>query len=115
MRERQRIDAVLARYRTKPKPRPDPRPGAGDARAGEHRVTDPGEAGGSGAAEEEDGGTSAGYFPYKPYCSVCLRDLTTVTGYDDQTTALSYTCACGHDETVLLTAHRLGKLVWKVD
>jgi lysyl-tRNA synthetase class 1 len=117
MRERQRIDAVLARYRTKPKPKPRPeaRPGGGDARAGEHRVTDPGEAGGSGAAEEEDGGTSAGYFPYKPYCSVCLRDLTTVTGYDDQTTALSYTCACGHDETVLLTAHRLGKLVWKVD
>jgi lysyl-tRNA synthetase, class I len=109
MRERQRIDAVLARYRTRA------RPGAGDARAGERRVKDPGEVGGSGAAEEDDGGTSAGYFPYKPYCSVCLRDLTTVTGYDDETTALSYTCACGHAETVRLAEHRLGKLVWKVD
>ena len=57
---------------------------------------------GSGAAAEDDGGAAAGYFPYKPYCSVCDRDLTTVTGYDDETTELSYTCACGHAETVLL-------------
>ena len=55
------------------------------------------------------------YFPYKPYCSVCDRDLTTVTSYDDETTELSYTCACGHAETVLLSEHTHGKLVWKVD
>jgi lysyl-tRNA synthetase class 1 len=55
------------------------------------------------------------YFPYKPYCSVCDRDLTTVTSYDDETTELSYTCVCGHAETVLLSEHTHGKLVWKVD
>jgi lysyl-tRNA synthetase, class I len=70
---------------------------------------------GSGAATEEDGGSSAGYFPYKPYCSVCDRDFTTVTSYNDETTELSYTCQCGHSETVLLSQHRRGKLVWKVD
>jgi lysyl-tRNA synthetase, class I len=81
MRERGRIDAVLAQYRTK----------------------------------QDDGGTGAGYFPYRPYCSACERDLTTVTGYDDQSTALTYTCGCGHGETVRLAEHRRGKLVWKVD
>ena len=28
---------------------------------------------------------------------------------------MSYTCACGHSETVLLSQFRRGKLVWKVD
>jgi lysyl-tRNA synthetase, class I len=83
MRERGRIDAVLAQYRTK--------------------------------QADDDGATSAGYFPYRAYCSACERDLTTVTGYDDQSTALSYTCECGHGETVRLAEHRRGKLVWKVD
>jgi lysyl-tRNA synthetase class 1 len=46
---------------------------------------------------------------------VCDRDLTTVTAYDDATTELSYTCACGHSETVRLSEHNRGKLVWKVD
>ncbi|MET1076149.1 MAG: lysine--tRNA ligase, partial [Umezawaea sp.] len=55
------------------------------------------------------------YFPYKPYCSACDRDLTTVTSYDDETTELTYTCVCGHSETVLLSEHTHGKLVWKVD
>jgi len=89
MRERARIDAILDRYRTKDRP----------------------------AAEqtEDDGTAAAGYFPYRPYCSVCDRDLTTVTGYDDGTTGLSYTCACGHAETVYLREHDRGKLVWKVD
>ena len=83
MRERSRIDAVLAQYRTKP--------------------------------TDDDGASGAGYYPYKPYCSACERDLTTVRGYDDASTALSYVCACGHAETVRLAEHRRGKLVWKVD
>jgi lysyl-tRNA synthetase, class I len=83
MRERNRIDAVLAEYRTK--------------------------------ATEDDGASGSGYYPYKPYCSACERDLTTVRGYDDESTALSYGCACGHTETVRLAEHRRGKLVWKVD
>ena len=110
MRERERIDAILGRYRTKPAPsvalgRLDESDTAAALAAVE----------GSGAASEDDGSAAAGYFPYKPYCSVCGTDLTTVTGYDDATTALSYTCACGHSETVLLSEHHRGKLVWKVD
>ncbi|GIH69664.1 lysine--tRNA ligase [Sphaerimonospora thailandensis] len=104
MRERGRIDAILAQYRTKPKAA-KPITDADEAAALE----------GSGAAGEDDGSAATGYFPYKPYCSACDRDLTTVTSYDDDTTALSYTCACGHAETVLLSEHNHGKLVWKVD
>ena len=70
---------------------------------------------GSGAAAEDDGAAATGYFPYKPYCTVCGRDTTTVTAYDDDTTELTYTCECGHTETVLLSEHNHGKLVWKVD
>ncbi|MEU0563847.1 lysine--tRNA ligase [Nonomuraea sp. NPDC005983] len=83
MRERRRIDAVLARYRTKE------------------------------AAESKE--ESAEYFPYRPYCELCERDLTTVTAYDDDSTELAYTCACGFGETVRLAEHDRGKLVWKVD
>jgi len=111
MRERSRIDAVLAQYRTKPR----------SAMAGSDIDAAPGIAAGaeaaegSGAAADDDGATGAGYYPYRPYCSACERDLTVVTGYDDETTELSYTCACGHAEIVKLAEHRRGKLVWKVD
>jgi len=112
MRERARIDAVLARYRTKAAPvRAVAEVAAGEADAAAAELA----AEGSGAATEDEGVTSAGYFPFKPYCSVCQRDLTTVTGYDDATTAMTYTCVCGHTQTVLLTEFRDGKLVWKVD
>ncbi|MET8678158.1 lysine--tRNA ligase [Streptomyces sp. NPDC004647] len=119
MRERGRIDAVLDRYRTKDKAaggkKAQQQKGKGgkvdeaDAAAAEAAAE------GSGAASEDDGKAAAGYFPYKPYCSVCDRDLTTVTAYDDETTELSYTCQCGHAETVRLSEHDRGKLVWKVD
>lgn len=110
MRERRRIDAVLARYRTKAKA-PEPTSDNADGLAA---------AEGSGAAGEDDGSAAADaqageYSPYKPYCSLCERDLTTVTSYDDETTELSYVCACGHAETVKLSEHTRGKLVWKVD
>ena len=107
MRERQRIDAVLGRHRTKKAPtlQTATKP-ADEAAAAE----------GSGAASEDDGAGAAGYYPYKPFCSVCERDLTTVTGYDDETTELTYTCsACGSSEDVKLAEHTRGKLVWKVD
>ncbi|MFI6174596.1 lysine--tRNA ligase [Nonomuraea sp. NPDC051191] len=80
VRERSRIDTILAAYRTK-----------------------------DGGREVED------YFPYKPYCELCERDLTKVTAYDDETTELAYTCECGFGETVRLAEHDRGKLVWKVD
>ncbi len=91
MRERRRIDEVLGRYRTKKKT--------------------------AEAQDDEEAGTgsAADYYPYKPYCTVCGRDATTVTGYDDATTELTYTCACGHGETVRLSGFDHGKLVWKVD
>ncbi|WP_222106114.1 lysine--tRNA ligase [Catellatospora sichuanensis] len=113
MRERAKIDAVLDRYRTKG------RTGSGAPQQGkldEDEAAAAQEAAeGSGAAAEDDGTGAAGYFPYKPYCSVCERDLTTVVAYDDDSTELTYTCQCGHTETVLLSEHHRGKLVWKVD
>ncbi|MFI0821471.1 lysine--tRNA ligase [Streptomyces sp. NPDC021098] len=115
MRHREQIDAVLDRYRTKDKPAAK---GAKQQQK-QQKPVDEAEleaAEGSGAAAEDDGSAgAAGYYPYKPYCSVCERDLTTVTAYDDETTELTYTCACGHGETVLLSEHDHGKLVWKVD
>ncbi|XLD96207.1 lysine--tRNA ligase [Streptomyces sp. 184] len=109
MRHRGDIDAVLAEFRTKPKPQ----------KKQQQKAVDEAElaaAEGSGAADEDDGLTAGGaYYPYKPYCTVCERDLTTVTAYDDETTELTYTCACGHGETVRLAEFDHGKLVWKVD
>ncbi|WP_344501234.1 lysine--tRNA ligase [Dactylosporangium maewongense] len=106
MRERARIDAVLARYRTK-KPAAAAAAGTSEAEAEA--------AEGSGAASEDDGTAATGYYPYKPFCGNCGTDLTTVVSYDDDTTELTYTCVCGFTETVLLSEFNRGKLVWKVD
>jgi lysyl-tRNA synthetase class 1 len=109
MRHRADIDAILDRYRTKKAPAKQQQKPVDEA---ELEAAE-----GSGAAAEDDGSSgSAGYFPYKPYCGNCEKDLTTVTAYDDDTTELSYTCtACGHSETVRLDEFDRGKLVWKVD
>ncbi|MBB1252402.1 lysine--tRNA ligase [Streptomyces sp. OF3] len=109
MRERDKIDAVLDRYRTK---------GKGGAKKNQKPVDEAelAAAEGSGAASEDDGSSgTAGYYPYKPYCGACDTDFTTVTSYDDDTTELTYECRCGHRETVLLSEFDRGKLVWKVD
>ncbi|MFF4401330.1 lysine--tRNA ligase [Streptomyces sp. NPDC001480] len=110
MKHRGDIDAILAQYRTKAKPA---------AKKQQQKPVDEAELEaeeGSGAAAEDDGSSSAGYFPYKPYCGGCGKDLTTVTSYDDDTTELSYTCnECGFTETVRLSEFNRGKLVWKVD
>nr|WP_223185372.1 lysine--tRNA ligase [Streptomyces sp. CBMA152] len=108
MKHRGDIDAILEQYRTKKAP----------VKKGQKPV-DEAEleaAEGSGAAGEDDGTGSAGYFPYKPYCGGCGKDLTTVSSYDDESTELAYTCsACGFAETVKLSEFNRGKLVWKVD
>ncbi|MEV3875370.1 lysine--tRNA ligase [Streptomyces sp. NPDC049906] len=109
VRHRADIDAILAQYRTRkaaPKKQQKPLDEA-EVEAAE----------GSGAAAEEDGSSGVvGYFPYKPYCGGCEKDLTTITSYDDDTTELAYTCtACGFAETVRLSEFNRGKLVWKVD
>ncbi len=125
MRRRRDIDTVLGQYRTKA-PTTGPSAtglgGKGGRGSKAPKLTEEEQqaarlaAEGSGAADDEDGGGAGGYYPYKPYCTVCDKDLTTVTGYDDETTELSYTCtACGHSETVRLAEHTRGKLVWKVD
>ncbi|MEU6848582.1 lysine--tRNA ligase [Actinacidiphila alni] len=115
VRHRAEIDAILDQYRTKKDPA---KAGKGGAKQSQKPV-DAAEleaAEGSGAAAEDDGsGSGVGYFPYKPYCARCGKDLTTVTAYDDETTELTYTCACGHGETVRLEEFDRGKLVWKVD
>ncbi|MFD7709181.1 lysine--tRNA ligase [Streptomyces sp. NPDC059786] len=110
MKHRGDIDAILDQYRTKKAP----------PKKQSQKPVDEAEleaAEGSGAADEDDGsGSAAGYFPYKPYCGDCGKDLTTVTAYDDDTTELTYTCsACGFSETVRLSEFDRGKLVWKVD
>ncbi|MBT2506508.1 lysine--tRNA ligase [Streptomyces sp. ISL-98] len=111
MKHRGDIDAVLDRYRTKVKPGAGKKQGQKPVDEAELEAAE-----GSGAADEDDGsGGGAGYFPYKPYCTACGKDLTTVTAYDDESTALSYVCVCGHSETVLLSEFNGGKLVWKVD
>lgn len=116
MKHRGDIDAILDQYRTKDKATGQPK---AKPQQKQQKPVDEAEleaAEGSGAAAEDDGSAgAAGYFPYKPYCGACERDLTTVTGYDDATTELAYTCVCGHSETVLLSEFNRGKLVWKVD
>ncbi|MEU1277832.1 lysine--tRNA ligase [Streptomyces sp. NPDC005805] len=108
MRHRADIDAILAQYRTRKAPAKKSQKPVDEA---ELEAAE-----GSGAAGEDDGATSAGYFPYKPFCGGCGKDLTTVTAYDDDTTELTYTCAeCGFSETVRLSEFNRGKLVWKVD
>ena len=114
MRERARIDAVLERHRTKPKPQGDPEERVSRLSEDE-AIAARAAAEGSGAAAEDDGRAGGTYFPYRPYCSVCESDATTIIRYDDDTTALTYVCECGHTETVELSTHHRGKLVWKVD
>jgi lysyl-tRNA synthetase class 1 len=112
MKHRADIDAVLDRYRTKKDP------AAASKKPRQQKPVDEAEleaAEGSGAASEDDGTSGGAYYPYKPYCGQCARDLTTVTGYDDGTTELTYTCVCGFSETVHLSDFNRGKLVWKVD
>ncbi|MFH8500355.1 lysine--tRNA ligase [Streptomyces coeruleorubidus] len=105
------IDAILDQYRTKKAPAKKQQ---GQKPVDEAELE---AAEGSGAAGEDDGSSaSAGYFPYKPYCGNCEKDLTTVTSYDDDSTELTYACtACGFSETVRLSEFNRGKLVWKVD
>jgi lysyl-tRNA synthetase class 1 len=99
MSERARIDAVLGRYRTAKK---------ADAAA-------PDAAPESEAEADDERAVGAGYYPFKPYCAACGRDLTTITSYDEATCVADYTCQCGHASAVDVRDGGVGKLVWKVD
>jgi len=111
MSQRSEIDKVLDQYRTlgPKKAKKQPKLSEDEAAAAAEAEE------GSGAAAEDDGRGESGYYPYKPYCSECGTDFTTVTAYDDATTEMTYTCRCGFTETVNLREFRHGKLVWKVD
>ena len=86
MRRRADIGAVLARYQTKRAAEPD-----------------------------DDDPQTAVYYPFRPYCAVCGRDDTTVTAFDDETTEITYICACGARVGPTPIAAVAGKLAWKVD
>jgi len=85
MRRRADIGVVLARYQTRRGADPDDEPRTGI------------------------------YYPFRPYCTSCGRDDTTVTAFDDETTEITYTCACGAVEGPTPIAQVAGKLAWKVD
>ncbi len=87
MRRRADIRAVLAKYQTK-------------------RTDD---------QDDDEPRNAAAYYPFKPYCAPCGRDDTTVTAYDDETTEITYTCACGARVGPTPIREVAGKLVWKVD
>jgi lysyl-tRNA synthetase, class I len=88
MRRRADISAVLARYQTKRSAEPD---------------------------DDEPRNAKGEYYPFKPYCASCGKDDTTVTGFDDATTEITYTCGCGASVGPVPIAEVAGKLVWKVD
>jgi lysyl-tRNA synthetase, class I len=130
MRERFAIDKVLDQYRTLEAVEAARQKASGKGKGGQHggggkaaKLTEEQAAAateaerGSGAATEDDGSEgTAGYYPFKPFCTVCGTDFTTVTAYDDDTHELTYDCTkCGHNETVDLDTFTNGKLVWKVD
>ena len=86
MRRRADISAVLDKYRTRRAAEPD-----------------------------DDDPQTAVYYPFRPYCAACWRDDTTVTAFDDETTEITYTCACGARVGPAPIAEVAGKLAWKVD
>jgi lysyl-tRNA synthetase class 1 len=88
MRRRADIGAVLARYQTRRSAEPD---------------------------DDEPRDARGEYYPFKPYCASCGKDDTTVTGFDDATTEITYTCGCGASIGPVPIAEVAGKLVWKVD
>ena len=104
--QRDAIEAVLARHRTKVvAPEADSEQEA--AALAESAVSDDDEPVGSGDLAR---------FPYKPYCRDCGRDTVTLTSYDDATHELAYTCSFnGYSGSTNLATEFEGKLVWKVD
>ena len=56
----------------------------------------------------------ADWWPVSMFCQVCHRDDTTIQGWDGDW-GLTYSCACGHHETVDLRQATGAKLPWRVD
>lgn len=53
------------------------------------------------------------YYPYVVYCTRCKKDLTQIEDFSGS--ELSYSCKCGHSETIGIGEFNNGKLPWKVD
>ena len=108
--QRDAIEAVLARHRTK---------AAAPEAETEQEAAALAELMDRSVATEDDEPVGTGdlaRFPYKPYCRDCGRDTVTLTAYDDATHELSYTCNVnGYAGTTNLATQFEGKLVWKVD
>jgi lysyl-tRNA synthetase class 1 len=102
---RDRIEAVLARHRTKVAVAAESEQEA-DALAESVASDD----------DVPEGASDLERFPYKPYCRECGRDTVTLTSYDDETHELTYTCQYnGYSGSTNLATDFEGKLVWKVD
>jgi lysyl-tRNA synthetase class 1 len=56
----------------------------------------------------------ADWWPVSMFCQKCNKDTTTIEGWDGDW-GLSYSCECGHQETVDLRQSRGAKLPWRVD
>jgi len=106
MRRRAHIGAVLASYRTK---RPVAANIVAENTAAENTAAE------DAGADDEDQPQTGEYYPFRPYCASCGRDDATVTGFDDDTTEITYTCACGAVVGPVPIADVAGKLAWKVD
>jgi lysyl-tRNA synthetase, class I len=92
--QRDEIEAILARQRTR-------------------KEAEPVE---SDAEEDPPVGPSGelARFPFKPYCSSCGRDTLDLTDFTDP--VISYTCrVCGYHGRFDIDTDTDGKLVWKVD
>lgn len=115
--QRDRIESVMARYRTKATPLTDLAQDAQEAAALADSVADDGQ---EGAPSGQGATNDLARFPYKPYCRDCGRDTTIITSYDDDTADLAYTCtSCPYTGLTNLRTPAPssggGKLVWKVD
>ncbi|MCL2540727.1 MAG: lysine--tRNA ligase [Firmicutes bacterium] len=55
------------------------------------------------------------YYPINIYCRKCGKDTTKVKALSNDCKSLTYTCACGHEESLDLNKDFNVKLPWKVD
>ncbi|MCP3739403.1 lysine--tRNA ligase [Rossellomorea sp. BNER] len=63
------------------------------------------------ASEEE----RDSFYPINVYCEVCKKDSTWITSLEEEIGTLTYTCECGHEDTLPVLQATNIKLTWKVD
>ena len=60
-------------------------------------------------------GEKENYYPISVYCPKCKKDLTKISSYDPKTGEVTYSCECGHHDTLNIDTATNVKLQWKVD